>query len=199
MISSTLNWIHIMTKNILVTDRCKTLVISGNKLFSRRMDLHFCRKDSYHLLINESCRRIKEKACCCCINLRSLKFPDSLIEIENYAFKGCKKLMNIEFGKDSQLKFIGYKAFSETDLRVLYFPRSLCSIRSRAFYYCQRLRRVVFPEISSMKTLDLNSFNGNDISIEIPRNVYLCNCSQQPKLYIGLSPTNKSKNILSFV
>lgn len=184
-------------KNLMVTDKCKAFATSSNKLFSRKMDLHFCRKDSYHLLINESCQCIKKKACYRCINLRSIKFPDSLIMINNEAFKNCEKLRKIKFGKDSQLQHIGYEAFAKTDLRIVSFPKMLSSIGNKAFGKCKNLRKVIFPDTSSMTTLFFSSFDETNISFEIPRTVYIYGYRCKSKLRINISSTNIFKNIVS--
>lgn len=161
-----------ISKNLIVTDKCKTFATSSNKLFSRKMDLYFYRVDSYHLLINESCQRIKEKVCYRCINLRSIKFPDSLIMINN-------------------------EAFTIKDLRIVSFPKMLSSIGYKAFDGCKNLRKVDFPDISSMTTLYLSSFDETNISFEIPRTVYIFDYSSQSKLGINISSTNIFKNIVS--
>lgn len=159
--------------NLSLSDKCKSFAQVGGKTFSRKMDLVYVKYDSVHLLINRSCRIIEKLACYHRTSLKSVKFPDSLIEIEAYAFRGCVNLRKITFDQNSQLRYIGCRAFCHTDLRFISFPKLLFKIDKSAFESCDKLKKVFFPDRSQMKTLYLDLFAINNISIDIPKSILI--------------------------
>ena len=77
--------------------------------------------------------------------IQSIKFPDSLKEIEEEAFKEYGNLINIQFGNG--LERIGRKAFSScVELKDIVFPKSLKVIEEMAFMSCRNLKSVVLNE-----------------------------------------------------
>lgn len=74
-----------------------------------------------------------------CENLRTFIMPDTVKIIEDYTFKGCKKLENIEFSKS--LVEIKEKAFSNCDsLTKIILPKTIQEIGYGAFKKCQNLK-----------------------------------------------------------
>lgn len=136
-----LNRLKLCNHDFLLTSKCISFVQNVNKLFSINLDLHYVERNSSHLLINESCRVIKNAACYKCINLKFISLPSSLEVIEDYAFKNCINLRSVEFRTDSRLKYIGIEAFANTDLRKITFPRSIEKIGHNAFKPCKKLKQ----------------------------------------------------------
>lgn len=77
--------------------------------------------------------------------IQSIKFPDSLKEIEEKAFKEYGNLIDIQFGNG--LERIGRKAFAScVELKDIVFPKSLKVIEEMAFMNCRNLKSVVLNE-----------------------------------------------------
>ena len=78
------------------------------------------------------------------------KIPESL-------FRGCSKLVSIEFEENSVCESIGGYAFAETPkLESISFPKSLKMIGSRAFERCSSLKSITLPE--SLTSIGYNTF-----------------------------------------
>lgn len=78
-------------------------------------------------------------------NIKSIKFPDSLKEIEEKAFSQCIDLTDIQFGNG--LECIEKNAFSSCiELEEIVLPDSLRVIESQAFANCSKLKNIVFNE-----------------------------------------------------
>ena len=78
-------------------------------------------------------------------NIKSVKFPDSLKEIEEKAFSQCVDLTDIQFGNG--LECIEKNAFSSCiGLEEIVLPDSLRVIESQAFASCSKLKNIVFNE-----------------------------------------------------
>ena len=78
-------------------------------------------------------------------NIKSVKFPDSLKEIEEKAFSQCVDLTDIQFG--NKLECIEKNAFSSCiGLEEIVLPGSLRVIESQAFASCSKLKNIVFNE-----------------------------------------------------
>ena len=125
--------------------------------------------------------------------MKSVKFPKSIVAIEKGAFKGCKKLDNIEipntvirlgeraFSGCSSLKNItlsnnlyelsSYLFENCTSLETIKIPNSVTRIESCAFYGCKSLEKVNIED--NIKFIDFGIFI-NCISlknIDIPEKV----------------------------
>lgn len=86
-------------------------------------------------------------------HLERIVFPDSLVEIEDYAFSSNNCLEEIVFGRN--LKKVGYSAFARCDkLRQIVLPHSVTEIGSRAFQSCPRLTKIVLP--ASLRSWNIN-------------------------------------------
>lgn len=83
--------------------------------------------------------------------IKSVRLPYSIRNIEKEAFWGCKFLEKIDFQRCYNLEKIGKKAFSmcitlkEIDLSVC---KNLKSIENKAFWYCKSVSNVILPERS---------------------------------------------------
>ena len=78
-------------------------------------------------------------------NIKSITIPASVTGIDDYAFRGCTSLTGVTFAAGSQLKTIGYGAFSGcTSLTGITIPASVNQISSRAFVDCTSLATVTF-------------------------------------------------------
>ena len=112
----------------------------------------------------------------------NLVMPESLEEIQKYAFYNCQKMKDINFGAKSNLRFIGPKAFRMTgltqiDLRntkllklevgtflfcrrleSVLLPDTLQEIRGEVFYECARLTRIEIP--NSVHSIGFEAFKG---------------------------------------
>ena len=106
-------------------------------------------------------------------NLQSIEIPASVETIGNNAFASCKNLTIVTFEKGSQLKTIGYSAFSNcTSLTSIEIPASVETIEDDAFYACKALTIVTFEKGSQLKTIESAAFQATALqSIEIPASV----------------------------
>ena len=92
-----------------------------------------------------------------CQNLRMIKIPAAVVEIENGAFNGCKFLKTVEFEQGSKLARIGNYAFQNTtSLTGVEIPESVAVIGSNAFSGSGILR-VLVPD--SVKSLSREAFS----------------------------------------
>ncbi|MBE6812346.1 MAG: hypothetical protein E7523_05640 [Ruminococcaceae bacterium] len=74
----------------------------------------------------------------------SFTIPESVVCIEDYAFRNCTSLTSVNF--PDNIDSIGDFAFSEcTSLSVVDIPESVTSIGLSAFYYCTSLTTIKMP------------------------------------------------------
>jgi len=77
--------------------------------------------------------------------IEKIVMPDTVTEIEYYAFNECANLKTIVFSKN--LKVIGESAFGGCSaIKEILLPESLEEIGCEAFYNCNGLSEVVFPD-----------------------------------------------------
>ncbi len=77
-------------------------------------------------------------------NITSVDLPDTVKEIESYAFSHCVNLDSVSFG--SGLENIGERAFEYcTHLPEVNLPEGLKTMSSYAFDSCERLERITIP------------------------------------------------------
>lgn len=172
-----------LTDNILLaiasSDRIKNLEIKGNFrykcvdgiAYSKSMvELIACPAGrTEKVMIPEGVRIIKARAFSKC-KIYAVKLPDSLVTIERSAFRGCRNLSEIDFGKGiktlgsysaesifancniqklvlpPQIKSIGMAAFQNNNIQELILPDSLETIESNAFFNNPLLEEAVIPE-----------------------------------------------------
>lgn len=99
----------------------------------------------------EGCTKIGENAFTRCVELLWVynseleqSLPDSLVELGDYAFGGCRTLKTLSFGPN--LTSIGRAAFNGSGLQTISLPDSLRSVGPYAFWFCQSLTAVSFPD-----------------------------------------------------
>lgn len=92
-------------------------------------------------------------------NLRTVDFPEGLLEIGDSAFAGTS-LSEVDI--PSSVMFIGSCAFQDTKLTSVVIPNSLISIGSSAFENCNNLNEVKFKDDSenNLKIVGKAAFNG---------------------------------------
>lgn len=102
-------------------------------------------------------------------NITSVTLPDSIIRIEDRAFRWCHSLAEINF--PDKVTYIGYASFSECkSLTSLEIPDSVTVIGEYAFIDCSGLKSVVLSK--NLKRLD-NVFWGctSLAEIELPEGI----------------------------
>ena len=95
-----------------------------------------------------------------CSKLSNVKLPDFLEIIEEAAFKDCISLKEIDFTNTSNLKEIGYDAFTNTGLIDVVLPNNLETIEYRAFSYCSNLENITIP--ASLTSVGFHILEGCD-------------------------------------
>ena len=95
-----------------------------------------------------------------CSNLKTIKLPSTLKEINNFAFASCILLTDIEL-PDSLLT-IGNDAFIGCrSLKSINLPDSVYSIGKSAFEDCIELEKIYLPiSITALNTDEENPFKG---------------------------------------
>ena len=101
-----------------------------------------------------------------------IEIPNSVININDYAFQGLTSLNKVIFEENSQLTNIGNNAFSNcTNLKSITIPNSVISIRDNVFYNCKNITSI---EISNSVTFIGSSAFSNCtslVSITIPNSI----------------------------
>ena len=124
-----------------------------------------------------------------CTGLTSIKLPDSVTEIIDWAFSGCTGLTSINIPKS--VTGIGMNAFSGcTGLTSINIPDSVTGIGMNAFSGCTGLTSITIPD--SVTRIGKYAFNGcRNILITVsPDNKHFC--SQNGIVY------NKSKTSIIY-
>lgn len=93
--------------------------------------------------VPEGVKRIKRYAFANC-KIKKVILPESLEEIEDYAFSHAASLESVEFNEG--LRVIGMSAFSGCDLRSVKLPESLKKIEEYAFEDNTELNEITIPE-----------------------------------------------------
>lgn len=110
--------------------------------------------------IPNSVSRIGSFAFWYCSYLRNVKFPSSLITIEDWAFAECWDLQSIEL--PSNLSTLGVGAFEGCNsLKHVSWGSSLERIQSSTFGYCYELKSIVIP--NSVLTIDSHAFENSGL------------------------------------
>ena len=101
-------------------------------------------------------------------DVASIEIPKSVEEIEDNAFRGCKKLKSVKFNEG--LKKIGSSTFECSGLETVDIPSSVEHIGDSAFAGNSRLRRVTLNE--GLKRIGEGAFAATGIStITVPSTV----------------------------
>lgn len=131
-------------------------------------------------------------------DIKSVTMPDTIKEVQDYAFSSCPELTNVKFSNNLQVfgnsvffncpklteieiptsvKKLGTRTFSATGIKNIVIPKSttLTSIDEFVFYQCQQLTEVTIPE--TVTNINENSFADcpNKITIKAPKGSYAQN------------------------
>ena len=133
------------------------------------------------------------------VNLKSVTFPESITEIEHYAFQGCSFVEEMELPK--YLVSVGAGAFARMNrLKTIKLPDSIEKFYGAVFDCCKELTEVSLP--SGLKTVPLNTFFRcyKLTTVNLPANVeyvhpeFAIECSSMTNIFIDESNL-KYKNI----
>lgn len=98
-----------------------------------------------NLVIEDGVTTISKYAFSGCINLRSVEFPDTLLDIGPDAFRYCMTLQSVEI--PDGVKTIGSTAFSEcSSIQKIILPDYMTSIGYGAFSECKNLVSITISE-----------------------------------------------------
>lgn len=90
---------------------------------------------------------------------KSYIVPDNVEEIADYAFESCDFLENIEFSSDSELRYIGYSAFYQSqNIETISLPKNLRYLYGDAFNGCVSLERLII-DCSNLSFIGTNAFS----------------------------------------
>lgn len=89
-----------------------------------------------------------------------------------HSFEGCK-LKTINFSENSQLRYIGYKAFSGTPIEEITIPKHVILISEYSFFRCRSLQIVNFPYDSEIQSICKYAFQNTSLKrIDIPSSIH---------------------------
>ena len=90
-------------------------------------------------------------------DIKNIEIPNNILEIEEAAFVGCRKLVSIDI--PSSVTDIGDFAFANcTNLESIILPNSIKHIGRYAFHDCPKLTNITIPE--SVKYMSYSIFYG---------------------------------------
>ncbi len=90
---------------------------------------------------------IGENAFYCFDNIQSVVIPNSVKNIDEFAFYYCKNITSVTFSGKSQLTNIGSYAFSRCEnLTNIELPNDVISIGDNSFYNCDKLANIEIPK-----------------------------------------------------
>ena len=155
--------------------------------------------------------------------LAEIHIPDSVRELGDGCFKGCKSLVRVTFGSSSCLERIGAEAFgvfsiadgfATCGLVEIHIPDSVCELCDGCFKGCKSLVRVTFGSLSCLERIGVGAFGSwraaigvapcGLVEICIPDSVHeLCNgcfkgCKSLRRVTFGRSPLLERVGVLCF-
>ena len=147
--------------------KLKKLIISSDHPCFKLIGTGLLTKDGKRLIaclgsakecrIPESVTEIEKYAFSGCSSLTSIVIPKDVTEIKSNTFSGCSSLTSIVIPKD--MTYIGYNTFSGcSSLTSVIIPEGVTGIADRAFFNCSSLMSVAIPD--SMETIDRAVFAG---------------------------------------
>ena len=92
-------------------------------------------------------------------NIEKLFIPNTVRELEKYAFFNCKKLREVVFEPGSRLETIGEYCFSCCGLEDMVIPKSVWEIGSKAFSCCSNLCSLIFEKGSQLVCVGKDAFS----------------------------------------
>lgn len=145
-------------------DLSEASVVSGGEYMTYSIDDGaYCRYQTY-------ANRLGECAFATCQNLKIIKLPKDLTNIESEAFRGCTNLNSIDLPKG--ITGIGSGAFQNcTNLETIDLPEGIEIIGSKTFRGCSSLKSIVIPD--NVRGIRYEAFyNCNSLTyINVPKNV----------------------------
>lgn len=148
-------------KNIEFGEKCKWFQsIDGIAYTSSLAYLVACPSDrTKEVVIPEGVRTVLSSSFKNC-SVTSVKFPDSVVNIENKAFYSCRNLKHVDFGHG--ITHIGSKAswhvFAACGLEEVEIPEQVTYIGRGAFWSCE-LKKVTFH--NGLLAIASDAFGGN--------------------------------------
>lgn len=107
-------------------------------------------------------------------NIKSISLPNTLTNIDSYAFENCSSLQDVDFNNNPDITNIGVGCFEGcSSLESIIIPDTVQYIDSSAFRYCSALTRVIISkENSPITNLGMQAFDNCSAALEIivPRN-----------------------------
>ena len=133
-------------RNIEVTSNSDRFVVQDGMIINKETNtLVTCIQEKEHISIAEEITTIGENAFETCKSIKCITLPQSVTEIQSYAFYSCYALENIVLSKS--LTIIDNNAFEECiSLKNISLPPSLTTISDYAFFRCYCLENVVLPQ-----------------------------------------------------
>ena len=112
----------------------------------------FCVFDGF--ILSRDCYR-----CFCSYGiLSSVCIPDSVRELCDRCFGGCKNLRYVSFGSSSSVERIGAYCFKRSGVEEVDIPDSVCELCDGCFKGCKSLRCVTFGSSSSVERISAYCF-----------------------------------------
>ena len=114
--------------------------------------------------------RLGERTFVSCPNLKMIKLPQNLTQIDSEAFRGCTNLKSIDLPKG--ITFIGSGAFQDcTNIETIDLPEGIEFISFYTFRGCSSLKSIVIPD--NVEQIRYGAFyDCNSLTyINVPKNV----------------------------
>lgn len=101
--------------------------------------------------------------------IKTVKLPNTLKVIDDYAFAFCTSLEKVNIPKS--VKSIGWRSFTESELKTITIPPKVKIISSSAFANCNSLKSVTLKK--GVKLIDGGAFDecGSLSKVKIPNSV----------------------------
>lgn len=108
-----------------------------------------------NIIIPDGIKKITEKAFYDCTELESISIPNSVTDIEAYAFCRCQKLKSIVLPKSiKKIKESTFKGCAE--LKTVSIPNTVTEIEEDSFSDCKKIKVINFP--SSIVKIEKHAF-----------------------------------------
>lgn len=146
-------------------------VLQGKKFYNAEGELvegSYVSQDRLALFLADSIGEIKEEDLNSSTKIRKYQFsyypnaltvniPQSITQIEEYAFDHSGVDV-VNFNENSQLEYIGSRAFYTSSLKSVVIPKSVTYISSNAFAYCYYLGNIEFEQGCQIVNILSNTF-----------------------------------------
>ena len=84
--------------------------------------------------------------------------PDSVRELCDRCFYGCKHLHHVQFGPSSSVERIGVEWITGTEVHEVNIPDGVREVCGRCFFECKSLARVTFGSSSAVTRIGVEAF-----------------------------------------